>query len=291
MANVARVSTRRGPLLLSAAVALALLSTVNHPAQARTPRTMLAGTTSVTANSPSASAQVDLTRDVPFSGNCYPERAATVTGTAAAVVVALIPNTDPGNPVYFGRFPQREGGHTFSSLCGAGTLKAGAYTLVMVRTAGTATLTLRLPGLAGRRTVMAAPTRSGATLALLAPVSPYNSTGSVASFGASGKLNSKGLVYVLGWMRSGVSAMATLGDCEVDGPLAELAPMMLAQAPGCPVGGSGFSVPGPRGSGTSFHGGGLGNVQAGAYSAGLYYASQAPADSAGGMAVWIPTSS
>lgn len=291
MSNSAKVSIRGRALLVSAAVALGALVTT-HPAAAQAPRLALAGTTKIIATASSSSARVDVSRDVAFSGQCYPESAATLSGTAAAVVVALIPVHDPGNAVYFGRFPRQEGGHTFSSLCGGGaTLKAGSYTLVMVRTAGTATLTLRLSGLAGRRVLRPSASHAGARIATLSPVAPYNSTGSMASFGASGSLASKGLVMVFGWMRSGVSAVATLGDCEVGGPLASLAPMWLAQAPGCPLGGSGFNVPGPKGSGTDFHGGGIANVNAGPYSAGFYYLSQAAADSAGGLAVWIPNAS
>lgn len=276
--------------MMIAATALAAFVTT-HPAAAQAPRIALAGTTTIIAASASSSAQVDVHRDIAFSGQCYPESAATISGTAVSVLVALIPTNDPGNPVYFGRFPRQEGGRTFSSLCGGGTLKAGTYTLVMVRTAGTATLTLRLPGLPGRRVLAPAATRAGASIATLSPVSPYNTTGSMASFGASGRLKTKGLVMVFGWMRSGISAVAMMGDCEVDGQLAEMAPMMIAQAPGCPIGGSGFTIPGPKGSGTNFHGGGIGNVDPGPYLTSFYYVSQAPADSAGGMAVWIPNAS
>lgn len=288
-----RTSAHRRVWLLIATTALSAMVLTTHPAGAATPPITLAGTTTITAISAASSAQIDVARDIAFSGTCYPENNVTVTGTAAAVLVTLIYNNNPGTPAeHFGRFQPQEGGHTFSTMCGGGAaLKAGRYTLVMQHTPGTATLTLRLPGLGGQRSFTPTATRSRTSIALLSPVSPYDRNASIASFGATDTLTAKGMVLVFGWATTGLSAVSSVGDCEVDGPVAASAPAILTQAPGCPVGGSGFDIPGPRGAGTSFHGGGIGNVDPGLRTVSLYYISQAPASSAGGFAVWIPTKS
>lgn len=230
-------------------------------------------------------------RTVPFGGLCFPEPAVTVSGTAEIVVAVLIPPDRKVPATLFGRLPRRAGAsRVFSTECGGGSaLAAGRYRLLLLHSPGTARVSLRLQGVRGRVALRPRPT-SGARLVDLPVVPPYDATGErAASYAATRAFAGKGLVEVVGWMTSGVSAVSTLGDCEVTGSLASLPPA-VAQAPGCLLGGSGQSVPGPKGSGTDFHAGGLGNIEGDTISAGFFFQSQAPATSAGGIGLWIPYS-
>lgn len=62
---------------------------------------------------------VDLPKTVTFGGHCDPEPQVAARGTADAAVVALVPlGVKSPTPDLFGRLPRREGGHTFSTMCG-----------------------------------------------------------------------------------------------------------------------------------------------------------------------------
>lgn len=285
MFRMARSSART----CAAAVGAAVIGLSAPPASAGATPVPLAGVTTIAAAAAASSTRVSVARDVTLTGLCFPEAAVTFTGSADGAVLVLVPVDDPGNPVYFGRFPKAEGSESFSSLCGSGApLKRGTYTAVLLHSPGSVAVTLRLPGLTGKKAIKPAPSTAGAKLAKLSPVAPYDSLHGVGTFGASDRLTGKGMVLVFGWLRTPTTAVQTVGDCEVEGALAELAPLVVAQAPGCPLGGSGSNIPGPAGSGTIFHGGGVANVDPGVFSAGLYYVTQSQPKSAGAMAIWLP---
>lgn len=281
------VAHRSRALLLTTALLLGVF-TARPGAAGPASVHVLAGRTTITSTASSSTARVWLGRGVTLTENCFPDTVTKITGSAQVVVLALTPLRDPGSPVIFGRFPRQEGGHTFSSPCNGARLEAGFYSLHLLHTPGTAAVTLQLPGLAGRSSFVAtASGGAGAKVSVLPAVAPYRTLGAAGSFAATGSLAGRGAVYAFGWMHTGLSAAATMGDCEVDGPLAALPPA-LVQSPGCPFGGSGSDTPGPRGNGESFHAGGLGNAQPGAYSIGLYYLSEAVPHDAGAIGAWIP---
>ena len=249
----------------------------------------LAGTTTVPLGLSTSTQLVNVPKALSFPGSCAPEPLVSVAGTADAVVVALVPvGVKSPTPVLFGRLPRAQGGKTFSTLCGAGaTLAAGKYKLVALRTSGTATVTLRLPALAGR--IRLAPHRASAaaSIARLDAVQPYATTSHAASFAATHDLAGQGFVMVIGWNRLPNGSFLEHGDCEVSGPEVDL-PVAATAAPGCPLGGGGLSTPTRVGSGDNFWAGGVSNVTGGTYSAGYFVLTDQTPVTAGAIAVWVP---
>jgi hypothetical protein len=251
----------------------------------------LAGTTTVPLTSPTSSQLVSLPKAVVFGGLCEPEPLVSVSGTADAVVLALVPvGVASPTPILFGRLPKAEGDRTFSTLCGNGAaIPAGKYKLVALRAAGTATATLHLPGLRGH--VRLAPHRAAvpATLARLDPVQPYAPTSGAASFAATHPLVGKGFVMVIGWNRVQSDSALVQGDCEASGAETTL-PLVATEAPGCPLGSGASNVPTAVGPGENYWAGGESNVAADTYSAGYFVVTgQAPA-TAGALGLWVPFS-
>lgn len=249
----------------------------------------LAGTTTVPLASSTGTQLVSVPKTVKFGGFCEPEPQVSVAGTADAVVIALIPVgvTSP-TPILFGRLPKSQGGKTFSTLCGGGSaLPAGKYKMVTLRTAGTATVTLRLPTLGGRLRVATHRANAAATIARLDAVQPYTMTSEVASFASTHPLAGQGFVMVVGWNRLPSGSVLEQGDCEVSGPESSL-PIAATGAPGCPLGGGGLSVPTEVGPGDNFWAGGISNVAAGAYSAGYFVLTDQSFVTAGAIALWVP---
>jgi hypothetical protein len=275
-------------MLVVAAAACVLTGTAASAQAAPTP-VQLAGTTAITASGPSASTTVQLRKDVTFGGVCFEDEAVSVTGSADAVLVALH-RVGGGTPHFIGRFPQRQGGSTFSSLCASrSSLAAGTYTLTALRSSGTAGITLRIPGLTGEASVRA--TRpSSATLVDLPPVSAYETTrGTVESFGATRELTSRGALAVAGWVDQAGQALLTMGVCDKKRSAESGAAVDAVDfAPGCPTGSSSSSLPGVRGEGVSYFASSYSDIEAASWGSSFYYVSQGPVVSAGALAAWIP---
>ena len=280
-------ASRRVRLPLALAGCLVAAGTVQAGA-APAPVT-LAGTTHVSATAGAASTVVRLPRDVTLDGQCYGEKTVGVSGSADAVLLAMHP-LGGGEPQQFGRFPERQGRATFSSLCGGrSTLAAGTYRLVLLKSAGTATVTLRLPGLTGTAKVSPR-TPSSASLVDLPAISAYETaSGVVGSFGDTRELTSQGALTVAAWVDTDLSAVVTMGSCDKK---REATQDELANArdfaPGCPTGGSSSTVPGPRGAGMSYFASTYSGIDAASWGSGFYYVSQSPVKNVGALAAWIP---
>jgi hypothetical protein len=288
------MSARRRPRSLRWLAALASAAVVCGVSPAVTDASAasyvsLAGTTTVPLALPTSSQLVSVPKAVAFGGLCQPEPLVSITGTADVVVIALIPvGVASPTPILFGRLPKAEGGRTFSTLCGAGAvIPAGKYKLVALRSAGTATATLHLPGLRGRAKL--APHRAAmpATLTRLDPVDPYPTTSGVASYAATHALTGQGFVMVVGWNRLPSSSILVQGDCEVSGPETNL-PLVATEAPGCPLGSGASNIPAAVGPGENFWAGGESNVKPGTYSAGYFVVTGQAFVSAGAFALWVP---
>lgn len=278
----------RGWLALAALAALAVMPTAEAATAPRGPA--IAGVTTFTARTPVSRTVVEVPRPVAFSGSCFPESAVSVTGSAEQVMLVLIQRGTKGAGLaYFGRFPRREGSRTFSSMCGSpSVLAAGTYDVVLLRSAGTARVTLRtsLPGRAaftpthGSRAVIASLDTAFAT---------DDASGTVVgSNGAQHVLAGRGLIVDAGWVQNGKTAdLQSAGDCIVSQTPAAV-PDDVAYAPGCPAGDSGSSIPGPAGAGQQYIGGSLSNIPTGPYADSVYYVNAGVVSSAGGVAAWIP---
>ena len=288
--NGAQASRRLAILVSACAVLGAVVPSTTAGAAASIVK--LAAVTTVHFGPSTGSMVVELPKTVTFGGQCDPEPQVTARGTADTAVVALVPlGVKSPTPNFFGKLPRREGGHSFSSMCGDGSqLAAGKYKLVTLSSGGSMSLVLRLPGLAGGVSLSPAIARAPAKLVRLPLLEPYSATTGATSYAGTGRLAGKGFVMVVGWNRVAGDAATTNGDCEVSEPESTQLPLAATEAPGCPLGSGGMSVPTVSGASENFWIGGESNVGGGVYAAGYFVMSSVAPTSAGAIAMWVPFS-
>lgn len=207
---------------VSAAALTAVLAVV--PASAEEPL-LLAGTTTIVAPGGSAHMPVRVPATVTLPSGYLDPSYVSVTGTADVVVVYLVPARPRPllqEPVTFGRVRVGTSRHTMAGFPnGVSTIAAGDYDLVVLHTAGTATVQLRLPGLRGSTTLRV----EGLSPARIAPLGA--DPGVVgASGGVYGTLPGRGFVNVAGFVRTdlqgGVTRLTTCFKRPGDGVAEEV---------------------------------------------------------------------
>lgn len=151
-------------------------------------------------------------------------------------------------------------------------------------------LVLRLPGLKGSVSLSPGRAHAATKFTKLPVLQPYSPATGATSYAATARLAAKGFVMVVGWNRVAGDAATTNGDCEVSEPESTQLPIAATEAPGCPLGSSGMSIPTVAGASDNFWVGGISNVDAGVYAAGYFVLTSAPPKSAGAFAVWVPFS-
>ncbi len=188
----------------------------------------------VALNAPAASQLVLIGADVSLPGGCLRSSAIQVAGTADAVLIDLRPADGSANEAFsFGRLPD---GATFDSGCGPRTIKAGRYTLTALRTDGTATVTLALPGLNGSDVTLAPSEPSEAEIAALRLVTPAQGALVTGAYATDIALASTGRTMVVGGVTaSGISATILRGTCEYAPGQSRPGPEPVAYAAPCPA--------------------------------------------------------
>lgn len=226
----------------------------------------LAGQVELHSEGLAGSARVLLPTDVNLPGNCLNTPVISVTGTASAVMLRLVPAD--GRPasegVVLGALPD---GTTFDDRCGDRKLRAGTYDLTTVRDKGTARVGLVLPGLAGSATVVAS-LPSAARVAALPLVSDPAVAAATASYGSTVELAGKGTTVVAGSVAAAIGGTVLRSTCEyAPGSAAGLPPAIAYSAP-CPAGGAsrGLGI-----GGDSITVGSTTGRPAGEYGLGFYY--------------------
>ena len=225
----------------ASAISLAVLSVaaaLTSPAIGSPVVPSLSGRTVIVVGPGSVSEDVSVRSSVSLAGQCFPEPAFSAVGSADAVMAVLIPrasNNATSAIVSFGRFPRSGGGQSFSTLCGSRILDAGKYQLVVLHTPGTATITLRLPGLKGSTTLHPRGA-SRAHLRVLPRVGPYDAaSAATATYGAVDELEGGGLVEAAGWVRQlAPSELTTFGECDQRQSATPVTDALVF-APGCPL--------------------------------------------------------
>ena len=165
--------------------------------------------------------------NVHLTGDCL---SSDQPGTGLLGMLVPVAGT-PGYPLHFGTLPPELGGRAYGLVCAAnnGVLTAGRYNLYVAPLRRPGTLTLRLPGLAGRLTVH--PVKAVHSTARLLPAAALSEPGVNYSWGASDRLYGTGLVYTALWMTSSASPSSLLGTCQYKGD----PPPQVGYGPGCPA--------------------------------------------------------
>lgn len=282
--------------LTAAMVAVALLGPVAGsvgPALAATRTAFpvaLAGTTRIVAPDHPARMVVQVPRPVRFGGQGYLDLPyIRVDGTASAVAVYLIPvhtRLRSEEVTMFGRLPSSLGQHTIASFPGGNeSVAPGDYDLLVVHSAGTATVTINFPGLKARST-LAPRRRSAATIALLKvpPLLDDRLAPAGSSEIINGKLASTGFIDVNVGVEVRPGAVTQLSMCMYPGG-GDL-PSVANTAPGCSDG-DGAQFLTAQGdlaySGTDFL-----NWARGTYGASIDYRTTNLPTGVAGWAAWVP---
>ena len=250
----------------------------------------LAGVTTVKAPAYSARTLVTIPRPVHFPNDGYLDLPyLTVTGTATAAAFYLIPvhtRIRQAELPMFGRLPTSLGDHTIASFPhGEETIPAGDYWLVALHTPGTATFTIRLPGLSGDVTV-APQSPSAASLAVLRP--PRVAAGHYLPAGTSGIVNRNlagtGFVAISAGVELPVGGVSHTETCFYPGG-GDL-PSTLNLLPGCSDGtaANSTSVQGTLSSASSS----FLNWKPGRYGAAIDYQVTNVPTAVAGWAAWVP---
>lgn len=250
----------------------------------------MAGVTTVKAPPYSARTLVNIPQPVHFPNDGYLDLPyLAVTGTATAAAFYLIPTntrTRQAELPMFGRLPTSLGDHTIASFPrGDETIPAGDYWLVAVHSPGTATFTIRLPGLSGRVTV-APQSPSSASLALLRP--PQVAPGHYLPTGTSGIVNrdlaGTGFVAISAGVVLPIGGVSHTETCFYPGG-GDL-PSALNLLPGCSDGSAANStaVQGRVSSASSS----FLNWKPGRYGAAIDYQATNIPTGVAGWATWVP---
>lgn len=260
-------------------------------AQANEQAVSLAGTTTIVAPAYPARTVVTVPKTLQFGDQGYLDLPyVTINGTASVAAIFLIPvgtrsRTDEVN--MFGRLPRSLGGtHTIASFPdGVETLVAGQYQLLMLHSPGTASITIRLPGLKGRATVTPR-SPSKASMALLSPARAIS--GGYAPTGTSGivdrMLAARGFITINAGVLLPIGGVSHTEVCMYEGG-GDL-PSILNLLPGCS---DGNSIGSTAVQGTlSYAGSSFLNWDPGKYGASVDYQTTALPTGVAGWAAWVP---
>lgn len=281
---------------ISAMALMLCAATARTPASAAlaqptsSPPVWLSGVTTVRAPAYSARMLVNLPQRVHYPGDGFLDLPyLSVSGTAAAAAFYLIPTGTRMRQAelpMFGRLPTSLSDHTVASFPdGEETIPAGDYWLVTVHTPGTATFTIRLPGLNGRVTVKPQ-SMSSASMALLRP--PQLVAGHYPPTGTSGivtkSLAGKGFVGITAGVELPVGGVSHTETCFYPGG-GDL-PSALNLLPGCSDGSAANSTT-VQGA-LSYTGSAFLNWGAGKYGAAIDYQATNVPTAVAGWAAWVP---
>lgn len=271
--------------LVACVVSVAGLTATASPAQSAPVR--LAGRTTITAPRGAGQLLVQVPRTVMLPGSCATAPEVSVSGTAAFAAVVLVPTPYRAgqSAVVFGRLP---GGRVFDTICAVGQrpLPAGTYTLTVVHTPGTATVTLTLPGLAGRVSLTRLRAARASAAVLPRFHAPTDVSASAGGWGAEGRLAGTGMTATVTWLAGRLDA-AVYGDCAYPPDAPTSAPAEVRYAPGCPVGQAALSW--AVGSTAVLFAASTLGVPAGTYGIGAWYAAPVGAVTSGGtVGLWVP---
>ncbi|HEV2892057.1 MAG TPA: hypothetical protein VGX28_16915 [Frankiaceae bacterium] len=272
----------------TALVSLCSVVALTPPGATAAPAVPLAGRTTIAAPAAAGQVVVQVPRNVSLPGVCTSAPEVAVTGTAAFVAVVLVPTPYKAGDVdvIFGRLPN---GRTFDTVCTMGErrLAAGSYLLTVVHTPGTASVTLALPGIGGRRSLSGLRGVPATAAVLPAFGTPADVKATTGAWGAEGTLARQGLTATVTWLSGSLDA-AVFGDCiyPPDAP-AGGAPPPLRYAPGCPAGQVAMSW--AVRSRSAFFASSALVVPPGSYGLGAWYTVPAGAVTDGGtVGLWVP---
>jgi hypothetical protein len=260
-------------------------------AQANEQPVPLAGTTTIVAPAYPAWTVVTVPKTLQFGDQGYLDLPyIQVSGTASVAAIFFIPlgttsRTDEVN--MFGRLPRAlDGTHTIASFPdGVETLRAGQYRLLMLHSPGTASITIRLPGLPGHATVKPQ-SPSKASMALLTPSRTIS--GRYLPTGTSGivdrTLAGRGFITINAGVVLPIGGVSHTEACMYPGG-GDL-PSTLNLLPGCS---DGNSIGSTAVQGTlSYTGSSFLNWDRGKYGASVDYQTTALPTAVAGWAAWVP---
>lgn len=241
----------------------------------------------IVATAPATQVPVTVPRDVVLGGSCAETNGASYVGTADAMLVVLTPRpyTRGDFVEFFARMPGT--GSLVDSACGSGRrIAAGGYTMTVLRSPGTASLELTLPGLEGNSAIApVSPSQAG--VAVLPRTSPDATTAATSSAGAKLELAAPGNNIVIGEaFTSAPAGTKLMGSCEY-GPGNSPPPSPLTYQPPCPTAASSRTLS-SGGSGRSYFASSATAPESGAYYLGTYYVGTGLLRPGGALAATIP---